>query len=72
MIYLIDEKKLRQEAYGWTNVKFEKYPDLIRPIYTYDEIKDNACLFNICWILVTTERLERVNNFKTAREITSQ
>lgn len=41
MIYLIDDKKNRQEGYSWTKAKFEKYSDFIKPIYTYADIQEN-------------------------------
>ncbi|WP_299707477.1 hypothetical protein [uncultured Pontibacter sp.] len=41
MIYLIDEKRLRQENYSWTTEKFDEYKEFIKPIYTKDEL-DNA------------------------------
>ena len=40
MIYLIDDKKIRQEGYGWSSVMLERYNELITPYYTYDEISD--------------------------------
>lgn len=43
MIYLIDDKKIRQEQdYNWTHERFKKYDILIKPIYTLDEIEKNA------------------------------
>jgi hypothetical protein len=43
MIYLIDDKKIRQEKdYKWTADRFRKYELLIKPIYTLDEIKEKA------------------------------
>jgi hypothetical protein len=38
MIYLIDDKKLRQESLNWSKEKFEIYSDLIKPIYNYKEL----------------------------------
>jgi CheY-like chemotaxis protein len=40
MIYLIDDKKTRQESYGWNSEKFDKYANFIKPIYTYSQIQD--------------------------------
>jgi CheY-like chemotaxis protein len=40
MIYLIDDKKTRQESYGWNSEKFAKYSNFIKPIYTYSQIQD--------------------------------
>lgn len=43
MIYLIDDKKIRQEKdYRWTVERFKKYDSLIKLIYTLDEIKEKA------------------------------
>lgn len=39
MIYLIDDKKLRQENdYGWDLKKLQKYEQIIQPIYDLDEL----------------------------------
>lgn len=40
MIYLIDDKKQRQEGYGWNDLKFDKFKHCLRPIYNYDQIID--------------------------------
>lgn len=43
MIYLIDDKKLRQEKdFGWSSEKLAKYKDKIHPIYTLDELQNRA------------------------------
>ncbi len=43
MIYLIDDKKLRQEKdFGWPSEKLVKYKDKIHPIYTLDELQNRA------------------------------
>lgn len=43
MIYLIDDKKIRQEKdYRWTTERFKKYDSLIKLIYTLDDIKEKA------------------------------
>ncbi len=38
MIYLIDDKKIRQENYNWTKVEFEKYNKALIVIYTKEEL----------------------------------
>lgn len=40
MIYLIDDKKERQLKFGWNNELFEKFKNLILPIWTYNDMKD--------------------------------
>lgn len=40
MIYLIDDKRNRQSDYGWDKKLFQKYSDIITPVYLYDEIKN--------------------------------
>jgi hypothetical protein len=43
MIYLIDDKKIRQERdYKWTDDRFERFKSLIKTIYTLDELKEKA------------------------------
>src|SRR5690554_6309789 len=55
MIYLIDDKKLRQSELGWEEERFAKYAKLITPIYDLDDLdrerssifmKDNVVLFH--------------------------
>lgn len=38
MIYLIDDKKLRQNELGWSENKFSHYSSLIKPLYTIEDI----------------------------------
>lgn len=46
MIYLVDDKKKRQDDdFGWTDVKFKKFDRTVRPIYTLKEITE--CSENI-------------------------
>ena len=40
MIYLIDDKKSRQEQLGWNELKFKKYNSIIKTIYSYKQIKE--------------------------------
>ena len=43
MIYLIDDKKLRQEKdFGWTSEKLASFSDCIMPIYTLEELTEKA------------------------------
>lgn len=38
MIYLIDDKKLRQNELGWNDNKFANYSNVIKPLYTIEDI----------------------------------
>lgn len=38
MIYLIDDKKLRQVEFGWNEEKLQKYSTYLTPLYSIDEI----------------------------------
>lgn len=40
MIYLIDDKKIRQADYGWSEVKLKQYKEDIRTVYTLNEMSD--------------------------------
>ena len=40
MIYLIDDKKQRQELLGWNQSKFEKYISILKTVYSYKQIKE--------------------------------
>lgn len=40
MIYLIDDRKHRQEEGGWSSVKFSEYSEYITPIYNYLELSN--------------------------------
>jgi CheY-like chemotaxis protein len=43
MIYLIDDKKLRQEKdFGWSNEKFADYYEYLMPIYSLEELERKA------------------------------
>jgi CheY-like chemotaxis protein len=43
MIYLIDDKKLRQEKdYNWTKNRFKKYEAFIKPVYTLSELQEKS------------------------------
>lgn len=37
MVYLVDDKKERQEKLGWTKEKIDGYKDLLMPIYDYND-----------------------------------
>lgn len=40
MVYLIDDKKSRQELLGWKYSDFKKYEDVLKTVYTYKQIKE--------------------------------
>lgn len=40
MIYLIDDKKLRQESFGWNDFKFKKFNSIVKTVYSYKQIKE--------------------------------
>lgn len=40
MIYLIDDRKHRQEEGGWSSEKFSAYSEYIKPIYIYEELSN--------------------------------
>ena len=42
MIYLIDDKNLRQELFGWNQSKFEKYNSILKTVFSYKQIKEEA------------------------------
>lgn len=39
MIYLIDDKKSRQEQLGWSQVKFDKFNSILNTVYSYKQIE---------------------------------
>lgn len=40
MIYLIDDKKPRQELLRWDQSRFDKYQTIIKTVYSYKQMKD--------------------------------
>jgi CheY-like chemotaxis protein len=38
MIYIIDDKKLRQHDFGWGNEKFTQYASSIKPLYSIEDV----------------------------------
>ena len=47
MIYIIDEKSKRQISYGWNIQRFEKYKNIITPIYDYSCFESEMVVNNI-------------------------
>ncbi len=39
MIYLIDDKKMRQESFGWDSLKLSTFEDVLTVIYNGDDLK---------------------------------
>lgn len=43
MIYLIDDKRLRQQKdYAWTDSKIELYRDVLKPIYNLEDLSESS------------------------------
>src|SRR5690554_2778079 len=43
MVYLIDDKRKRQESdFGWNEKKFQQYKDVLIPIYSIEELLEKA------------------------------
>lgn len=42
MIYLIDDKKPRQEVYGWNTDKINRHECILKPIYAYEDMKEDS------------------------------
>lgn len=40
MIYLIDDKKPRQELFGWDEPRFDFYRPILKTVYSYNQIKN--------------------------------
>ena len=65
MIYLIDDKRLRQIQFGWTPEKFEKYSNIIKPLYNIEEVANlgdviysgkNIILYHESFLDFTTDK----------------
>lgn len=42
MIYLIDDKKQRQEGYGWNTDRINRHEVILKPIYAYEDMKEDS------------------------------
>jgi DNA-binding NarL/FixJ family response regulator len=69
MIYLIDDNIIRQKDFGWTEDKFEKYKEFIRPLYTIDDVtnikedlyqNNNIILYHESFLDFTDDRVKAV------------
>jgi CheY-like chemotaxis protein len=67
MIYLIDDKKNRQNEFGWNDDVFKEYVDIIRPIYSLDELElmsqmvfqeDNVILYHESFLDNTSKKTD--------------
>ena len=38
MIYIIDDKRSRQQDYGWDDERFSQYEDIITPIWNLESL----------------------------------
>jgi CheY-like chemotaxis protein len=47
MIYIFDDKKNRQRLYNWSSEKFGKYAKVVRPIYEFNEVREEKERQNI-------------------------
>jgi hypothetical protein len=69
MIYLIDDKKQRQELLRWNHSKFEKYNSILKTVYSYNQIKeeglntDDNIYSNNSVILFHESFFDNVDNF---------
>ena len=41
MIYLLDDKKIRQEGYGWTSERLNLYSEILQPVYNFEFLLEN-------------------------------
>lgn len=42
MIYIFDDKRLRQYRYNWTEERFDQYSNYIHPIYHYSDVENDT------------------------------
>ena len=72
MIYLIDDKKIRQQELGWSDSLFAKYRGKICPLYNFSDVDDigeklfeygNIVLFHESFLCLTSEK-NRVNKLR--------
>lgn len=74
MIYLIDDKKSRQENFGWTDERLAHYADMLMPIRNADDLQqfqediykaDNVIIFHESFLSSSDKiKQESINTFK--------
>ena len=74
MIYLIDDKKSRQENFGWTDDRLARYADVLMPIRNADDLQefqdeicktDNVIIFHESFLSSSDKiKQESINKFK--------
>jgi len=75
MIYIIDDKRSRQQDYGWDDERFSQYEDIITPIWNLESLvsytekmleKDSVVLFHESFLASDDEERNNViNSLKT-------
>lgn len=75
MIFIIDDKRSRQQDYGWNDERFGQYEDIITPIWNLESLvafreklleKDNVILFHESFLASDDEeRNNIINSLKT-------
>lgn len=77
MIYLIDDKKRRQNDFGWTAEKFNHYSTLIKPLYTISDIvrigdklydENNIVLYHESFLDFTSDKIRAVEQRKKLKD----
>lgn len=79
MIYLIDDKKDRQfKDFGWSEEKFAEYTDLIKPLYSIEEISQigediykekNILLYHESFLDFTTNKQKAIQQRRKLQNI---
>jgi hypothetical protein len=73
MIYLIDDKHIRQRDFGWPEERFSNFVEFIKPLYTLDEILDvgddlysdnNIILYHESFLDFTNDRNKAIEQRK--------
>ncbi|MFZ1336170.1 MAG: hypothetical protein WAR99_12170, partial [Saprospiraceae bacterium] len=80
MIYLIDDKKARQNDFGWTEEKFTKLASYLRPLYTIEDVMQfaenlyddkNIILYHESFLDFTANRARAVDQRKKLVEMSA-
>ena len=71
MVYIIDDKRSRQQDYGWDDVRFSQYSDIIIPIWNMESLamhrgemllNNNVILFHESFLSTDDEERNSVIN----------